>query len=245
VQLRSLFLMSSMVLACCLGGSYAHATTILITYTGTISDGFDQTGVFGPAGTSLSGDTYSLVYTFDTAGAILDLSGLPFSSRVYGGPDTNVPSSNSPGKASLTINGKTALFTGNFKSSDLNRQGFTDPVHFTCPCQSSTEQLVQNTSTPSMFDDSFVMSDVTVPDLSIPGSIFVPFSVAASDISQYDMLFSIDSHTIAEDPMASGSLIPLSLTVSAVPIPAALPLFVGGLAGLGVIARVRRRFRLV
>jgi hypothetical protein len=40
---------------------------VYITYTGTITYGYDQTGVFGPANTYLTpGDTYIATYEFNT-----------------------------------------------------------------------------------------------------------------------------------------------------------------------------------
>jgi hypothetical protein len=38
---------------------------VLVVYTGTVSSGADQTGVFGPSGSSLDGDSFMVTYVFD------------------------------------------------------------------------------------------------------------------------------------------------------------------------------------
>ena len=47
--------------------SPASATLVNVTYTGTVYDGYDDTGVFGgPAYGKLNGAAYTLVYTRST-----------------------------------------------------------------------------------------------------------------------------------------------------------------------------------
>ena len=45
--------------------SIAGAHYIYITYTGVIKNGYDQSGLFGPANSKLSGDAFSITYKFD------------------------------------------------------------------------------------------------------------------------------------------------------------------------------------
>jgi hypothetical protein len=57
--------------------SPASSDIVHVTYTGVVRDGYDQTGVFGPANTSLAGQPYIAAYTFDTS------IGQTFSSPTY------------------------------------------------------------------------------------------------------------------------------------------------------------------
>ena len=78
----------------------AAATQIIVTITGTVTYGLDQTGVFGVPETDLKGKSFTLVYTFDDTKAqevISYCSGIPCGSMTSGaGPS-------SPGTAVLTI----------------------------------------------------------------------------------------------------------------------------------------------
>ena len=91
----------------------ASAATILITYTGTVSSGTDETGVFGAAATDLTGKAFTSVYTlnYPTSGAI-DVSGT--SVHEYYGGTAYASNSVSPLSAQITINGVTKSLSGTF-----------------------------------------------------------------------------------------------------------------------------------
>ena len=59
------------------------AAVVQVQYTGTVSSGYDQTGIFGTAGSYLGGLAYTANYTFETT------NGYTYSSwnqnYVYGG----------------------------------------------------------------------------------------------------------------------------------------------------------------
>jgi hypothetical protein len=81
----------------------ALASQVVITVTGTVASGDDLSGVFGPPNGNLTGDTFTLVFTFDdTLGTQTTLScgGMPYQTSI-----TSTPTSN-PGTATLTIGGK-------------------------------------------------------------------------------------------------------------------------------------------
>lgn len=97
--------------------SEVSAVTITVTYTGTITQGYDASGVFGPPKSDLGGDAYKLVFTFDTTKGIYDTS------DADGGSFFNLPSL---GGARLTIGDITFFFTGNYKNIDT-ANGPSDP----------------------------------------------------------------------------------------------------------------------
>src|SRR5580704_14486420 len=77
-------------------GTPASADILTVSYTGIVTTGTDVTGVLGSPNTSLIGDAYSLVYTFNT------LNG-QYSS--LNSPTLSYTKLDGGGSAILTING--------------------------------------------------------------------------------------------------------------------------------------------
>jgi hypothetical protein len=84
----------------------AAAAIYQVTSTGTLKNGFDQTGMFGAANSDLTGAVYSVVEYFDTDLAKLSLSG----NVLYGGADTDSPPQ--IGHGVLTVNGVSIAIAG-------------------------------------------------------------------------------------------------------------------------------------
>ena len=92
----------------------AAAATILITYTGTVTSGFDEAGLFGESNTSLKGDTFKSVYTltYPTSGAVdVNVQGLH---ETNGGTGYSL-SPPSPLSGQLTINNHTVSVDGQYR----------------------------------------------------------------------------------------------------------------------------------
>ncbi len=93
----------SFPLMLCLAGAGAQkaaATEVIVTITGTVQYGIDQTGVFGPPEMDLTGKAFKLVYSFDDTkvpSTIAYCSGIPCESMAIGS------GASSPGTAVLTI----------------------------------------------------------------------------------------------------------------------------------------------
>jgi hypothetical protein len=51
--------------------STASAEVVFVTYKGTVSVGYDQTGIFGPPNSSLDGEKYTASYIFDTSVGVI------------------------------------------------------------------------------------------------------------------------------------------------------------------------------
>src|SRR5262245_4685876 len=87
-------------------GHSACADIVTVTVSGTITDGVDVTGAFGTPGSSVTGDSYVIVYTFDTS------IGATSSTNASGGTSQN---SLSPSlSTTVTINGQNFTFVGNY-----------------------------------------------------------------------------------------------------------------------------------
>jgi hypothetical protein len=106
----------------------AAAAIITVTVTGTVHDGFDQSGMFGAANTDLAGAIFSVVEYFDTTKGQLVLGGSGGTSDALAGgfAFNGLPS---PGSATVTINGMSALVSGNaiglLQSRTVGTKGFS------------------------------------------------------------------------------------------------------------------------
>jgi hypothetical protein len=87
--------------------SPVSADMVTVTYTGTVHDGFDHAGIFGTANTSLAGDTFTVVYFFNTAlGFDFSLPGHP---NLIGGTGT-ATFQPSPALGALVTIGSQSIF---------------------------------------------------------------------------------------------------------------------------------------
>lgn len=98
----------------------AAVTGVNVTYTGTVGSGIDSPGAFGAAGTDLTGQSYSLLYSFDIAG--LTPSHLSYPGLATG---TFVESASPTSTATITINGRSSTIDGS-DDATLERL-FVDP----------------------------------------------------------------------------------------------------------------------
>jgi hypothetical protein len=97
-----------------MGASVTRAQVIDMTFTGTISGGYDNAGLFGPAGESLGGDAFSATfeYNLDTPNADTGLGyyeGSYVSQYISGGTAYSAPTPIV--STSMTVNGKTVQWT--------------------------------------------------------------------------------------------------------------------------------------
>ena len=95
----------------------AEAELVTVTITGTVDRGTDVTGVFLSPNTSFTGQSFTLVFTFDDSKGtetVQNCAGVPCGSGDSGTTYTDAPgallSSLSPGTAVLTINGISFAF---------------------------------------------------------------------------------------------------------------------------------------
>ena len=104
----------------------AAAIVKVATYTGTIRDGIDETGVFGAAGSDLAGLSYVATYTYDRALGFLITDGVHYDES-YGGTFPNLAASPVI-SATLTINGITKILFGEWEGyiqTGSDRQNFS------------------------------------------------------------------------------------------------------------------------
>lgn len=115
--LKTPLLGASLMMGLAFGGT-ATAADYLITYSGYVITGYDQTGVFGSPGVDLSGKGYTATYklTLPTPGALLTTDGSHFT-NISGGTWTLAGGSVSPVSAKFTINSVTRDVLGPYVGS--------------------------------------------------------------------------------------------------------------------------------
>jgi hypothetical protein len=214
---------SAMLLA---GASAASANVLVATWTGTVSDGYDSTGVFGSVG-SLDGDTYVAKYTYNTSVGLRETD-LPYYDEVYGGSTYgSVGPDASPVSATITINGHTATSNGEYQGTAI-----TEPYY-----SYWLEQVAEQ--------DNETGYSVIVNQAYYGDQVTLETSVPLTDVSyDSDGFFQIEINDDADiyTSEAYANLSPETLQIgSAVPEPAAWALMLSGLGFIGAGIRARRR----
>jgi len=204
--------------------SPASATVITATYTGTVNESFDSTGVFGTPGADLAGVGYSLVFTIDdTVGTYSTFHGTLFDPILSG--DQIIGGGVS---AALTINGHSLGFAdpsplGMDFDWVASKPGFVSFAHAAG-------------SLPTGYIEATMES--TNPGPGFPTSVYTDLALSASDCPAASCV----THLAFFMPDGFHGFLNFgALTVAATPIPAALPLLVSALGGLGFVGWRRKK----
>jgi hypothetical protein len=218
------------VMALCGGISQASATIVDVTYTGIMTGGFDNAGVFGFApGQDLTGLAYTASYTFDT-NLGTDTTAHPFySHQIIGFPGAAL-------SASVAIDNGTPVSIGPISFSQI-RAGSLDQLD---AANSQYHEAQGTTPFVSLVRNS--ISNATFGS-DLLGTIDVAFFYAVGD---GDVTLA-DFNLFGNQAIGQANLLTLTYALSdvpQVPLPAALPLFASVL-GLFGVARWRRKFAIL
>jgi hypothetical protein len=198
----------------------ASANVLDVTVTGTVYSGGDTTadtyGLFGAVGSNLVGAQFTAVYSFDLTGAYFNSFG-----DGNGGFARNADYNNYPYSWSPNVS---AVFT-------INNQSVTFAGAQTWEVYATPYRLIQDISQSNMYLTTFGISS-TFSFPSTLNSSFGPLNVFSSP----DSLFAYNGEYLDLNVSTM-----TQVSVSATPIPAALPLFASGLGGLGLLRWFRRR----
>ena len=212
----------------------ASATTVNMTYMGIVTQGLDATGLFGSAQSNLGGLAYTAVYTFNPE--LGTTSNSPTDNSAFGGTGFGVPSPSL--NAVLTINGHSAFFSGGFAGefSGTNTGIF-----------SQISEFVRDLSTVGGLTDNELIHSISNQTATLPASLTLPFMhVVTSDdfVAGSNFVIRVIDQNNNLVAGANGLLAPSMVSVEVVsetPLPTALPLFVSGLGGLGLLGWRRKK----
>jgi PEP-CTERM motif len=225
--------LTACVLAAVGFASPAGATIVDITYVGLVSSGYDQTGVFGPAGTDLTDETYEAHYVFDTT------RGTTFSSAAlnYGVGGSQFGVASPVISASVTIGGISASIGGTYIGS-------IEGTSTNSGYQTHDAEDISTDQYGNIVADSFVTNFIAEegPNFKFDGirltsSITEPFTFTVPDLGAVASgTFQILDHD--SDEYAFGNASICQLTVAVVPVPEASTwaMMLAGFAGLGFVA---------
>jgi hypothetical protein len=201
------------------------ATIVDVLYTGTISTGLDVTGVFGVANTSLTGDSFSVSFVFDTTKGATSSS--PDRNNVYASGNSSPALS-----AVITISGHSVSIGVPNYYGDI--YGYSNGVY--------SEQFheASRVTNGNISTDSHVTASISNSDATLPVGIIGPPTYTVKPPDTVGGFFQIDTHNnnTGAGQFAWGRLTPLTLTVSAsVPEPSTWSMMLLGFVGLGLAAR--------
>ena len=181
--------------------STAGASTVTATITGTMLDGTDTSGVFGlGANADLTGQSYTLVFTFDDTAGVEFFTGTGYSFIEATG-------TSNPGTATLTINGNSFTFavdatTGNFTSiaTQYGPPSYTSGINY-------------NAGDGGLSDGSYVVTETATSNTSLLTGTWESNVVSAAlDPSQSAGYFTINE--VESSQVANGDFYPETLSVS-------------------------------
>lgn len=229
--------------ACAVGS--ADATVLTATYTGSVFDSYDETGVFGYAATSLDGSHFRLTFTYDTLKGVRETG----SNRdvLKGGFLYDflspIPHSSPMLSVVMTINGHDFSLASNAIGSVLVQREGADSGY------------------PGLafyWHEAIGNRDAHRTGTSVSMDIFYPqgaptdleFAQVIEPMAQYRNFFQIydGAPYLPGSNIANGYLHADKLVISAVPLPASLGLSLTGcllLAGLGYRRAVWRKHLVV
>src|SRR5262245_10680766 len=190
--------------------SPASADMVTVTYSGTVHDGFDNAGIFGPANTSLAGDTFTVVYSFNTALGLNNSTSDRAS--LIGGTGTATFQPSPALGVSVTIGSQSAFIDGSYAGQ------ISGTVH----------EILDNVQTAV----SRVMFDIVTSADVLPASINANYTYTLQPtdqvIRQFTLASLVGSTTVI---LATATLDPITVTMSDPSAPAAVP---GPIAGAGL-----------
>jgi PEP-CTERM motif len=224
----------------------AQSATYIITYTGTAQAfALDVTGVFGPAGASLTGKQVTAVYTLTdpTPGAFVSNNGII--GETYGGTLYGRPI---PVVSSVTINGVTRTVAVDTQAVGIVRQindtGYDQVYHHT------EDRRLATTTVPGVLNVLEAWVNSTVHNIVNSSNYTDPldYTVQPGDgVSGYFSIYTVNYQDVILEN-AYGNFSPERVTiqlaaVAAVPEPASWMMLIVGFGVVG--ATLRRRHQSV
>ena len=238
--MKKIFLLAAVTAAALASASGASATILVATYTGLVTNGYDQSGLFGAAGADLTNDAYVAIYTFDTTKGNYGSGGGSGYSYEYQQGGTCCGAA-TPVSAQVTINGFTQSLAGNdygyaYDSHYSYGAGFTSQLlHFVRDITDDGHNYVNNQIFNTAFDISNVAYNVPIALTAFDNS-YNSGNAGAANFTTYNY-DSITQTIYTNVNFGAGTVV---VTEGGVPEPASWALMIGGFGLVGASLRRRR-----
>ena len=237
--MKKLLLASVAMLGLACAAAPAQASIVQVTITGTLTDGYDQTGLFVAPGGGLAGQSFTARFRFDTSiGVATDVG---YYNDVHGGDYYGVASPSLA--ASLTINGHSQSILGQYQNDFFvsNDVFFGGQAGYLAQDYNPTAGLAGDRTVANYMAFEMIGNPGTIPAL-----LTTNFTANSVDnpggFGGYFGFTTTDNTTSEQYVNTTGDMVLTSISsVSAVPEPASLALVCAGLAGIGVVRRRKRR----
>jgi hypothetical protein len=220
--------MSYKIIACvagalCLGPVVAQADVVTGSFTGTMSNGTDSTGVFGADGGDLSNDAITGSFSYNTT---------LFSQSVSGGTNTATGTGLGALTVTITLNGINHTFTDQTSSSIFLDDGSV----------SGNNEMTLNTLNQAGSDNESFTLDAQDPLNSfITGTDLVQAFTETPFVSDGSFQILDTGPTVAAGGGFTIETLTLNGAASVIPEPASAALLLSGIAGMVGITAKRRR----
>lgn len=214
------------------GAGHASASPLTFTYKGFVTSGTDAGGYFGATGADLTGQTFEYVQTFDTSKAS-NYAPSEYYTTSTGGAAYASAKIQIGSSAFLVIKGDT---TANYANNGSHSSWST----YDHEGQSGTIQSGEHVSTNFVAYSPLLTAADDPADITWLEALYDGGRFSVSDHS-YDSATYLSGSRSASATFALQSLTISS--VSAVPLPAAAPMFGAALLGLAAIGAGTRRRR--
>jgi hypothetical protein len=205
-------------------GTQAKVPPTIVTYTGTVTSGFDTSGVFGAPNTSLVGDQFNVILTINrrTPGSRLQIGSLSSMSDGSGSSD--------PVNADIVIDGTHFVIgSGGYGSIFSLAEPFGGPQELTFEALEYTDTFIRG-GIFNQFQPTWAKAH-----------FWDPMSYNAQPGDEADAIFQADDLGYSATAKAAFSSVQVVNGPLTVPEPAGWAMLLTGSCGIGGIMRARRR----
>ncbi len=228
VRLTQIALAAGILLG--VSSTHAFAADDIAFYQGVVTAGYDLTGLFGVAGASLAGDSYTEYFYIDTSKGINTVTST--SDMTLGGSSTGL---SAPISAAITINGHTEIISG--ATYGIARTGYNS---------STGRDEIYDAATSSSYTQSGITTNSISSGIYSTASNIIPnhydgYNITVDNKTVFDLASSFMFYTANYNGVASVNTYGALHALSAAPEPSTWLLMLAGVGGIGLAFRQAKK----